>query len=148
MRNEHLSFRTDLLTKSLSYCFKEDCSVRNQCLHALAYKEDKDFCVASFLNPRMLQGNAQCPEFLSNKVEILGSGFKSALEQIPKGKITQVRAEIQRALGCCYTIYYRYMRGERLLNPKQAELVQDVFASYGLAPDQIFDSYVEAYVLN
>ncbi len=88
MKNKTLEFRAELLRKIISYCAKSECSVKNQCLHYLAFDNDKDTLEAYFINPRKVQGNAQCIKFLSNKVQRVGCGFRKALAQIPKGKIT------------------------------------------------------------
>ncbi len=148
MKKEDLGFRKELLRKGVSYCVKEDCSVKGQCLHYLAFDNDKDFVEAYFINPRKVQGNAQCIKFLSNEVQKVGRGFRRALAQVPKGQITQIRSKMQRALGCCYANYYRYMRGDSGLSPKQAKVIQQVFETYGIASDEVFDAYEEVYVLD
>ncbi len=113
MKKERLGFRKELLRRGISYCAKGDCSLKGQCLHYLAFDNDQDFVKAYFINPRKVQGNAQCSKFLSNEVQKVGRGFRRALAMIPKGQITQIRSDMQSALGCCYTIYYDYANGKK-----------------------------------
>ncbi len=148
MKKEELGFRKELLRKGISYCVKEDCSVKGQCLHYLAFDNDKDFVEAYFINPRKVKGNAQCPKFLSNEVHKVGRGFRRALAQIPYGKIQQVRSRMQDLLNCCYSRYYKYASGEVPLKLEQAKAVQKFFVAYGLEPDKVFDTYEETYVLD
>ncbi len=149
MKNEHLGFRPELVKKSISYCVKEDCSVKGQCLHYLAFDKEKDFLIeAYFINPHKVQGNAQCVKFLSNKVQRVGRGFRRALAQVPYGKIRRVRSQIQDLLSCCYSRYYKYASGDVPLRSDQVEDIQAFFVAYGLSPDEIFDAYEDTYHLD
>ncbi len=148
MKKERLGFRKELLRRGISYCSKEDCSVKGQCLHYLAFDNDKDFVEAYFINPRKVQGNAQCTKFLSNEVHKVGRGFRRALAMIPKGQIRQIRSDMQSALGCCYTIYYDYANGKKQLTPQTMKIIQQVFQTYGIPSDKVFDTYEEAYILD
>ncbi len=148
MKKEDLSFRPELLRKSISYCAKEDCSAKEQCLHYLAFDNDEDLLAGYFINPRKVKGNAECPEFLSNEVQKVGRGFRRALAQIPYGKIQQVRSRMQGLLNCCYSRYYKYASGKVPLKLEQAKAVQKFFVSYGLEPDKVFDTYEETYILD
>ncbi len=148
MRKKEFNFRPELLKKSISYCLKDSCSMKGQCLHYLAYDYDKDFMVGYFINPYKVSGNGKCPMFLSNEVQRVGRGFRRAVAQVPKGKITQIRSDMQRALNCCYTGYYKYVNGEKKLTPKKMEVIQNVFKTYGIASDDFFDTYEETYVID
>ncbi len=147
MKERDFNFRPELLNQGLSYCSKEDCSVKGQCLHYLAFENDKDFMEGYFINPRKVQGNAKCSKFLSNEVQKVGRGFRRALAMIPKGKITQIRSDMQSALGCCYTIYYDYANGKKQLTPQTMKIIQQVFQTYGIPSEKVFDTYEETYAL-
>ena len=56
----------------------------------------------------------------------------------------QENLTVKKLLGC-HTNYYRYNRGEKLLNPKQQEQIRKLFRKYGYDTGIEFDHYVTTY---
>ncbi len=147
MNKQDLAFRPELLRKSISYCVREDCSAKGQCLHYLAFDYDKDFVEAYFINPRKVQGNAQCTKFLSNEVKRVGRGFRRALELVPRGQSKKFRQDIMSIFQCGQTQFYNYANGLKWLTPNEEKMLSSIFAKYGVKTKEVCDTYEEAYCL-
>ncbi len=147
MKEKELSFRPELLNKSLSYCIKEDCSVKRQCLHYLAYDYDKDFVEGYFINPRKVQGNAQCSKFLDNKVQKVGRGFRQALKAVRRGQGNEIKRELMELLNCGRSQFYNYANGAKALTPEQELEIRKSFAKYDVDIEPICDTYEDSYCL-
>lgn len=72
-------FRPELMLKDIVYCLRDNCSRSSSCLRYLAYKYAHPFCYHPFIDPRNATIGEQSSEYLSNKVQCMGRGFKASM---------------------------------------------------------------------
>ena len=125
-------------------CFCEDCPRHGECLRFQA-----GLCVPSKLHwgpavyPTAWKGR-ECEFFREARVVTLAWGFKPLFRDVKQKDYTPLRDKIKGYLGGHGT-YYRFNRGERMLNPEQQEWILDLFRSYGYTEGLAFEHYGDAY---
>lgn len=140
-------FRPELITKDIVYCLRDECKSSSSCLRYLAYKNSEPFSFHDFVDPRALLTENGCSHYLSNKVQRVGRGFKTAMSMVQYGKVRSLQSSLSYELDCGRSQFYRYSSGEKVLTPEQQDIVRRVFKEFGVEHKELFDSYVEAYLL-
>ncbi|WP_052408946.1 DUF6078 family protein [Porphyromonas sp. COT-290 OH3588] len=141
-----VDFRPELMRKDIVYCMRSECPLASSCLRYLSYKHSEGFSTHSFVDPRTPLTGRGCKQYVSNEVQRMARGFKSAMGLVQHRSIAQLRAHICYELDWGRSHFYRYASGEYLLTLEQQKQVTEIFAEFGVAPkDGVFDSYEESY---
>lgn len=141
-----IDFRPELMRRSVSYCLRSDCPIASTCLRYLAYAHSEPFQTHSFVDPRTQPTEQGCAQYVSNEIQRMARGFKRAMGFVQHRSIGQLRDRICYELGWGRSHFYRYASGEYPLTKEQQEQVAEVFAEFGVVPEEgIFESYEESY---
>lgn len=142
-------FRPELITKGITRCLRSECPRAATCLRHLAYKYAEDFSAQhSYFDPRREAIGERCPDYLSNRVQLMARGFRRSVRRLSYGDVTAFRSRLRYELSCSQGSYYNFASGKRLLNQEDQEIVRAVFAEFGVETPELFDSYEEAYDLS
>ena len=71
-------------------------------------------------------------------------GFKLLFKEVKQKDYTRLREQMKAYLGS-HGAYYRYNRGEKLLNPEQQQWIVNLFRTYGYTENLTFEQYREVY---
>lgn len=133
--------------KDIVYCLSGECPRSNACLRYLAYKNSSPFRYHQFIDPRSEASGEQCHEYLSNKTQRMGRGFKRAEGLVSSGGVQVLRAHIASELSCGRIQSYRYFLGEYPAKIELLTAARRVFAEFGVTEEELFDTYEAAYYL-
>ena len=125
-------------------CFCEDCPRHGECLR---YRAGQYVPAKLHWGPAVYPTawkSGECEFFREARIVTLAWGFKPLFRDVKQKDYTPLRDKIKGYLGGHGT-YYRYNRGERLLNPEQQEWVLNLFRRYGYTEDLAFAQYKDAY---
>ena len=125
-------------------CFCEDCPRHGECLR---YRAGQHVPAKLHWGPAVYPTawkSGECDFFREAQIVTLAWGFKPLFRDVKQKDYTPLRDKIKGYLGGHGT-YYRYNRGERLLNPEQQEWVLNLFRRYGYTEDLAFAQYKDAY---
>ncbi len=147
MKKRDFHFREELLNKQVSYCLQEQCTKKGKCLHYLAYQHSQPFMTAIFRDPRNPQKDESCTDYLSNKVQRVGRGFRQALSQVRRGQGNAVKQEIMILLDCGRSQFYNYANGLKALTTTQELKMKNIFAKYDVNLEPLCDTYEDSYCL-
>lgn len=123
-------------------CFLAQCSRRDACLHyqaGLVVPQNVDTCIA--ITPSVLH-HSSCPKFTEIKTIRTAVGFRHIFSKVSQQHAPKMRSTLSAYLGGNGT-YYRYLHGERALNPEQQQWIRNLFIRYGYTDEVVFDKYEE-----
>lgn len=125
-------------------CFCEDCPRHGECLRFQAglYVPSKLHWGPAVYPAAWKSG--ECEFFKEACIETLAWGFKPLFRDVKQKDYTPLRNEIKSYLGGHGT-YYRYNRGERLLNPEQQQHILELFRRRGYTEGLAFEHYLDDY---
>ena len=129
-------------------CQSNDCPLRMNCLrhHAATVAPPTQTAHLSII----LHDNdgGRCPHFVETRTVRLACGFASIFTRVGYEHFKAMKRTIMGYLGSETSkgTYYRYLHGERLLNPEQQAWFSRLMQQYGYSPDITFDSYVDDFI--
>ena len=114
----------------ISYCFTEQCPMKNECIHYLSslYKSD-DIKQGHAIFPNALQDD-KCQFFAPLRVVKMAWGFENLFAEVKVKDAPRLRSEMRDYLGSKGQ-YYRYKLGQLKLLPEQQEYIKQIFARFG-----------------
>ncbi len=114
----------------ISYCFTEQCPMKNECIHYLSslYKGD-DIKQGHAIFPNALQ-DGKCQFFAPLRVVKMAWGFEKLFAEVKVKDAPRLRSEMREYLGSKGQ-YYRYKLGQLKLLPEQQEYIKQIFARFG-----------------
>ena len=125
-------------------CFCEDCPQHGECLRFMAGQHIPDkLRWGPAIYPSAWKHGA-CEFFREARTQRLAWGFDLLYREVKQKDYTLLRDRIKSYLGGHGT-YYRYNRGERMLNPKQQEWIINLFRRHGYTENLVFEHYCDAY---
>lgn len=98
-----------------------------------------------------LRGKAQgqgCVYYLEDRTQRCALGFRQAALALRSCDLAPFRESFCLLMGCGRSSYYRYRNGRLLLSLEQQRLVAALFEDFGVKRSELFDSYVDAYLLD
>lgn len=130
-----------------AHCLAESCPQKSECLRWKAYEllPDDASQPVIFVNPKCVppaQGMG-CPNFLKTELQRYAKGMKRILDNVPHIDAIELKRQMAGYFG--RSTYYRCLRGERLISPKEQADIQAMFASHNLSVNVKFDAYIEQY---
>ena len=125
-------------------CFSEECPCHGECLRFLAGQlAPDDLTLGLAIYPAALKKDV-CPHFKEARVKRMAYGFKQLFQEVKKKDNTSLHNQVEAYLGG-HSAFYRFNRGERLLNPERQEWILNLFRKYGYTGNLAFDHYCEVY---
>lgn len=114
----------------ISYCFTEQCPMKNECIHYLSslYKSD-DIKQGHAIFPNALQ-DGKCQFFAPLRVVKMAWGFANLFAEVKVKDAPRLRSEMRDYLGSKGQ-YYRYKLGQLKLLPEQQVYIKQIFARFG-----------------
>ena len=114
----------------ISYCFTEQCPMKNECIHFLAglYKGD-DVQQGHAIFPNALK-DGKCLFFAPLRIVKMAWGFDKLFAEVKVKDAPILRSEMRDYLGSKGQ-YYRYKLGQMKLLPEQQEHIKQLFARFG-----------------
>lgn len=142
---EELLFDFTTVKPSWSLCFNEKCPRHTTCMRYFVGKQvPSDRTEGLTIYPNALQAGA-CSSFVEKRIERFAWGFRKLFPQVKRVHYATLRDSMKAYLGG-HSNYYRYMRGEYMLNPKQQQWILELFGQYGYTENLLFEHYVYSYV--
>lgn len=145
MEEREIVFDVKKMPLSWQVCFLGVCPVKEQCLRPQAVDyldESRDFGPAVY--PTMEIGDEGCRLFVKSEPKRLAWGFKTMLSEVKSRHAQALRNSLKVYLGG-HSSFYRYNKGERLLNAEQQDWILRLFRQYGYPESLTFDHFVEAF---
>lgn len=143
--NEHTNIDYANMPSSYMMCFNTACPKAETCLHLMAGANlPATYTCGLAIYPNMQTGENGCKFFDEAQPKQMAWGFSALFEIVRYRDAKRLREAMKKLLGC-HTNYYRYNRGEKLLNPKQQEQIRKLFRKYGYDTGVEFDHYVTTY---
>lgn len=135
---------------SFAHCIADTCPQKSACLRWKAYELLPDDLSGQItvVNPKSVppaQG-AECPYFLKMELQRYARGMKHLLNNVPHADAIGLKRQMAGYFG--RSTYYRCVRGERLISPKEQADIKKMFVSRGLSMEPQFDAYVEQYAFS
>lgn len=127
-------------------CLQADCPAADQCLRNLMGRAvSEKAIVMTVINPKNLKPalGTSCPYFHSTQPMRMARGFTKALDNVRHGEVKKIVAELSQLFD--ERLYYRFRKGERLINPQQQAIIAEVLTRHGASQPVEFDSYEEGY---
>ena len=127
-------------------CLQADCPAADQCLRNLMGRAVSEKAIAmTVINPKNLKPElgTSCPYFHSTQPMRMARGFTKALDNVRHGEVKKIVAELSQLFD--ERLYYRFRKGERLINPQQQAIIAEVLTRHGASQPVEFDSYEEGY---
>lgn len=127
-------------------CLQADCPAADQCLRNLMGRAvSEKAIVMTVINPKNLKPElgTSCPYFHSTQPVRMARGFTKALDNVRHGEVKKIVAELSQLFD--ERLYYRFRKGERLINPQQQAIIAEVLTRHGASQPVEFDSYEEGY---
>ncbi|MBR6482127.1 MAG: hypothetical protein IKT26_02720 [Bacteroidaceae bacterium] len=127
-------------------CLQADCPAADQCLRNLMGRAvSEKAIVMTVINPKNLKPElgTSCPYFHSTQPMRMARGFTKALDNVRHGEVKKIVAELSQLFD--ERLYYRFRKGERLINPQQQAIIAEVLTRHGASQPVEFDSYEEGY---
>ena len=128
------------IPKQFTFCSREDCQRRMNCLHWMAYIEHPVVKQAYFYDHRWIEengGTEQCPCYTDSTPVAYACGFTNLMKSLPKAKAEELRSSLVAQFGL-YN-YYRYRRGEFLRTPEIQETITRIASELGIGTPIVFD---------
>lgn len=128
-----------------AHCFNSQCAQNSECLrHLVAEHCTSRYPTLRIINPNCIPANtATCPYFKSSRKLHVAWGLRNLLDNVPYKDGSSIR----QALICHFgkTNYYRHYRQERALLPQDQKYIQQLFQSYGITTEPVFERYSDEY---
>ena len=127
-------------------CLQANCPAADQCLRNLMGRAVSEKAIAmTVINPKNLKPElgTSCPYFHSTQPMRMARGFTKALDNVRHGEVKKIVAELSQLFD--ERLYYRFRKGERLINPQQQAIIAEVLTRHGASQPVEFDSYEEGY---
>jgi hypothetical protein len=145
MEEKEKLFDVKRMPLSWQVCFLSECPVKEQCLRQLAVgfvSDERDFGPAVY--PTMKVDEHGCRLFVKAETKRMAWGFKTLFSDVKSRHEQALRNSLKVYLGG-HSSFYRYNRGERLLNTEQQDWILNLFRQYGYTDNLTFDHFVETY---
>lgn len=115
---------------NITYCFTEQCPMKDKCIHYLSYLyKGDDILRGDSIFPCALK-NGECQFFAQLRVVNMAWGFDSLFTEVKVKDAPKLRAAMRDYLGSKGQ-YYRYKLGQLKLLPEQQEHIKRLFESSG-----------------
>lgn len=138
-------FNFKQVPRSWALCYLSECPRHAECLRYQACLAAPDGRVYhKCILPSVLRQGA-CQYFRPVEKVRAAVGFRNIFGKVLAKDITNMRKELAAYLGSRAT-FFRYQRGDLLLESAQQEWIQQMFRRYGYTDEVTFDSYREIYV--
>lgn len=135
---ENLNLKFEQLPNNWAVCFIEGCPVKEQCLrHLAAAAVPETQTYGNSVWPNALK-NGECSMFAEVKYDKLAGGFSQLFSNLRQQDYKVIRRRMEDRFR---RDYYRYMHGDKLLNPDQQQWIRQLFTQYGYTEDLVFDHY-------
>lgn len=131
----------DGLPYGWTYCFNEQCAVKEECVRFLSTRYLSDKCYSGQAVFPMAWRNGNCKYYEKLRVVKLAWGFDHLFLNVKLKDAPILRSRLRGYLGSKGQ-YYRYKLGQLLLLPKQQVGIKKIFQSYGYE-DVEFDHFTE-----
>ena len=127
-------------------CYVEACPRKDECLRYQVYLSLPGRMVNKCVMPGVLR-QPSCPHFRPIRKMRAAIGFTNIFNEVKAKDIAEMRKELAAFLGST-TTFYRYRKGEILLNPRQQQWIRDMFRRYGYTEEVVFDGSKEVYIFD
>ena len=114
----------------ITYCFTEQCPMKDDCIHYLAglYKSD-EVEQGHAIFPNALK-DGKCMHFAQLRLVRMAWGFDRLFADVKVKDAPMLRSKMKEYLGSMGQ-YYRYKLGQMKLLPEQQEHIKQLFAQLG-----------------
>ncbi len=138
-KNTHAVHQNDL-----TVCFLEGCPWAAKCIRRLAYEQlgDKRQC-GNAVHPSSLHEDG-CDMFSEARLKRFAKGATHLYDEVRMKHYETIRQKVMQILNG-RDIYYRSLRGDRLISESEQQQICRLFDSYGYPSTELFDGYVEQY---
>lgn len=130
---------------SYLHCMSTHCPQANTCLRAMAWALlPKNKLQVQVLNPARITESTDCPHYRSSAPVRYAIGFTGMQKQMYPGQYDKFSMILQVQFG--RNPYFERRKGQRLLPPKEQEMVRQALVRAGVTLDLDFDGYKEDYL--
>lgn len=130
---------------SYMMCFNASCPKAATCLHLLAGASlPATITCGPAIYPNAKTDGKGCKFFDEAKPVQMAWGFSKLFDVVRYRDAKMMRDIMAKKLGN-RSNYYRYNRGEKLLNPQEQEKILNIFRKSGYETGLEFDHYVTTY---
>lgn len=128
-------------------CYVAACPRKDECLRYQVYlNSPKGWTMNKCVMPNALLKKT-CLHFHPIRKMQAAIGFTNIFNEVKAKDIAEMRKELAVFLGST-TTFYRYRKGEILLNPRQQQWIRDMFRRYGYTEEVVFDGSKEVYIFD
>ena len=139
---EHFEFKD--VPEWYPVCYQQECTLKDECMrYQAALQAPKMVAEWRCVLPSQLE-KGRCPHFAEIQPIKVARGFKNLFDNIKAADQTPMRKELVEHFHGKRQ-YYWYLKGERLLSPKQQQWMRAWFRNWGYNIDVPFDYYEDAY---
>ena len=127
------------------HCFNNNCTHATECLrHQVALHVPDTVGIIHTVSPvYKIPDTTECRYFKKDELKLFASGMDHLFDKIPYNDAVIIQKQIQ---GCFEkSTYYRCKRKERLITPKEQELIRQVFLDHGIKEEPQYDEYIKQY---
>jgi len=141
--NEEFDYRS--VPFGFAHCFNHDCPRTEHCLRHIAAAHITIGCpTLSIVNPAHIPATiSACPFFCSDTKIHVAWGVKNMFNKLPYEDAYRIKQTIISHYG--KTMYYRFYRKERYIDPEQQAYFRRVFRNHGIKEEPAYEYYTDVY---
>ncbi|WP_298552937.1 DUF6078 family protein [uncultured Parabacteroides sp.] len=128
-----------------AHCFNGQCACAGKCLrHMLAALIPADRNYVAVVNPNKVGSDGKsCPFFREKRLMRFAVGMSHLYDNLTYRDATAVKRPIYSHFG--RSTYYRMRNGERPITPEEQVFIKNIFRTYGITSEPVFDAYRDDY---
>lgn len=149
---ETLKTETDMIEKldyamvphKFAHCFNGNCKHADHCLrHQIVRFIPDSLWSVSIVNPARTDPDGECEAFMADTPVQYAVGMDHLLDRIPHQEATSIKQRLLATYG--KNKFYQFKRKERTFTPEEQGYIRQVFLSYGVKDDPVFDAWQTGY---
>lgn len=122
-------------------CIYHDCPLAKCCLHQLHYEQKcKVSNYPNIVNPTRCSKDENCIYYRNNTPVRYAQGFTKIQENLLPSQYRELSATLMGFFG--RTGFYSRRKGEKLLSPREQNIVKNTLKRIGITKELEFDNYV------
>lgn len=127
------------------HCLNSHCLQADKCLrYQIALRMPPERSTVTIVNPAHTSATGEnCLYFKADQLLLFARGMTHLLEHITYKDAIDIKQQMLNHFG--RTLFYRFWRKERLINPSQQEYIQQLFYQKNISESPVFDEYIEQY---
>lgn len=133
-----------MIPNGFAHCFNGDCKNADHCLrHQIVRFIPDELWSVSVVNPARTSFDGECEAFMVDTPLKNAVGMDHLFDRIPCYEAKCIKQSLLTMYG--KNKFYQFKRKERAFSPEDQHYIRQVFLSYGVEEEPVFDSWQTGY---